>query len=84
MASDLARLSSADSRSTSWRCRSFEERSRIKDSHYPRKALPRCRAPARWDHPSASDMGPALGVINVGDEMIAGLRVQGQEARCPW
>ncbi len=26
-----------------------------------------CRAPARWDHPSASDMGPALGVINVGD-----------------
>jgi hypothetical protein len=41
MASDLARLSSADSRSTSWRCRSFDERSRIKDSHYPRKALPR-------------------------------------------
>src|ERR1700704_3904709 len=38
-----------------------------------------CRAPARRDHPSAREMGPALGVVNVGDVMIAGKLVVRQE-----
>jgi hypothetical protein len=43
-----------------------------------------CRAPARWDHASASDMGPAREVINVGDVMISGALAQGQEVRRAW
>jgi alkylation response protein AidB-like acyl-CoA dehydrogenase len=31
-----------------------------------------CRAPARWDHPSASGMGPLRRDVNVGGGMIAG------------
>jgi hypothetical protein len=31
----------------------------------------RCRAPALWDHPSASGMGPLHRVVIVGDGMIA-------------
>jgi hypothetical protein len=41
----------------------------------------RCRAPARWDHLSASDMGPVRGVVNVGDVMIVGVRTRGQGVR---
>ena len=34
-------------------------------------ALPLCRAPAGWDHPSATEMGPVPGGVSVGDGMIA-------------
>jgi hypothetical protein len=40
-----------------------------------------CRAPARWDHPCASDMGPGSRSVSVGDGMIAGRRARGQGSR---
>jgi hypothetical protein len=38
-----------------------------------------CRAPARWDHPSVSGMGPLHRGVNVGGGMIAGL-ARGRQA----
>jgi len=68
--------------------------SRCRHLSYPRSPWPQrryrasvspgtaCRAPARWDHPSARDMGPVCGVVNVGVVMIVGVPARGQGAGC--